>query len=209
MSTAYANQLRKELASGFTVRGAPLSAEMLAERLAKLRRRAGTLGPRYRLAELARLGALEAAMKKHITAETNRGVLEIKEHITASLEPLIAASAGRLPPERDDQPTASRMKEVDQALASLRGERRLLAERARDEREDAKREREACKGARMEREEEEREEKRERAADARAAKAAAKAAAKERARDERWANAAKQRARDERDARKRAARGLA
>ncbi len=134
MGRAHANQLRHELEKGETINGTPLSAEMCSERLAKLRRRAETLAPRYRRDELARLDVLDvklhadrlaAEAKAHTTAECDRVVEE--------LQPLLSRAAGRIPARGSGQTLAERKLELDQLLPALREERKQLAQAEMEE----------------------------------------------------------------------------
>jgi hypothetical protein len=59
ISTKYADKLRRELRTGQTARGQPLTAEERRARIAKLRRRIPFLPPRYRAMERARVQMLE------------------------------------------------------------------------------------------------------------------------------------------------------
>ncbi len=142
----YAVQLRRELEKGCTVNGTPLSAEMCRERLAKLRRRAGTLAPRYRRDELARLNVLDVQLHAERLAD------DVKEHaemlagedaahttaqadrVVGELQPLLERAAGRIPARSSGQTNAERKLELDQLLPTLREERKQVAQAEAEER---------------------------------------------------------------------------
>ncbi len=139
VDNSYAHRLRKELASGFTAHGAPLSAEMCSERLAKLRRRAGTLAPRYRRDELARLDVLDVKLhaerlaaegKAHTTAATTAAC----DRVVEELQPLLSRAAGRIPARSSGQTNTERKLELDQLLPALREERKQVAQAEAEER---------------------------------------------------------------------------
>lgn len=60
LSQTSAERMRKELRTGRTSRGVPLSADDRQTRILKLRRRVPFLSKRYRIAELARIRELES-----------------------------------------------------------------------------------------------------------------------------------------------------
>ena len=94
-----ASNLKKELTTGKTRNGRPLTAKMAQERLDKLRLRAGTLQRKYRLEEEERIAELEKKFREHISAEANRVVDEVTRHAeeqTGKLQSSIESLAGSL-----------------------------------------------------------------------------------------------------------------
>ena len=130
-SREYARQLWQEASTGITRHGVPLDNEQRLARIAKLRRNAVTLAPRYRNAQLTKVGALEQRFVGYLTSTGN----DIKSHVNTALEPLIARAEGRVPPRREGQTAAQRKVEIDQVMIGLRHERTELVAEERAERE--------------------------------------------------------------------------
>ena len=131
-SKQYASKLRNELRDGKTVRGQPLSEEQRQAHIVKLRRRVFVLPIRFQGAELARINELEVRFVGHLEATAT----EIKTHVDAALEPLIARAEGRMPPRREGQSAAQRKFELDQSMLAMRNERREIVAEERREREE-------------------------------------------------------------------------
>ena len=123
-------KIRQELESGSTRSGVPLDDEQARQRVAKLRRRALSIATRYRAAEIARVNEFERRFAGHLSATEG----DIKSHVDAALEPLIARAEGRLPPRRAGQTLGQRKAELDQATVGLRQERKEIVAAEKEER---------------------------------------------------------------------------
>jgi hypothetical protein len=132
ISTKRADNLRRELRTGYTARGQPLTEEQARSNIAKLKRRALVMTARYRAAELAKINEFERRFVGHLTAAVD----SVNAHTTAAIGPLVARSEGRIPARREGQTAAARKNEIDQALLAgrlLREERKLLVAEERAE----------------------------------------------------------------------------
>jgi len=146
----YYSKLHRELSTGATSRGMPLTDEAAQSHIAKLRQRAVVMGSRYRAAELARISEVERRFLGHLGAAAE----SVNAHTTAALAPLLARAEGRVPARREGQSATERKQEVDMALVAsrlLREERKRLVEEERTEKRllaEAKKAERAAKKAR-------------------------------------------------------------